>query len=72
MEDLVITYNAYMTKDEAILEVQRLIEQFGLTLKDYKPHPSKGTTLEPKYFGPRGQTWAGRGKAPKWFKGLVK
>ena len=29
-------------------------------------HPAKGKKAAPKYRGPSGETWAGRGLAPKW------
>jgi len=32
----------------------------------------KGRTVAPKYRGPNGETWAGRGATPRWLKVLVK
>ena len=32
----------------------------------------KGKSVPPKYRGPGGETWAGRGATPRWLKGLVK
>ncbi len=55
-----------MTKEEAIQEVKRLIEEFELTRKDYQAHSLKGKKIAPKFFGPDGQTWSGRGLTPKW------
>jgi DNA-binding protein H-NS len=37
-----------------------------------KRHPLKGRKALPKYRGPDGQTWAGRGLAPKWLTALEK
>jgi DNA-binding protein H-NS len=37
-----------------------------------KTHPLKGRKAEPKYRGPDGDTWAGRGLAPKWLTDLEK
>ena len=37
-----------------------------------KPHPLKGQKAKPKYRGPDGETWAGRGMAPKWLTDLEK
>ena len=31
-----------------------------------KKQPAKGRKAAPKYRGPNGETWAGRGLAPKW------
>src|SRR5262245_29402116 len=32
----------------------------------------KGRKVPPKYRGPRGETWAGRGATPRWLVALVK
>jgi DNA-binding protein H-NS len=32
----------------------------------------KGRKVAPKYRGPRGETWAGRGARPRWLTALVK
>jgi DNA-binding protein H-NS len=32
----------------------------------------KGVKVPPKYRGPGGETWAGRGAMPRWLKALVK
>jgi DNA-binding protein H-NS len=32
----------------------------------------KGTKVPPKYRGPSGETWAGRGAMPRWLAALVK
>ena len=37
-----------------------------------KPHPLKGQKAKPKYRGPNGETWAGRGLAPRWLTNLEK
>ena len=31
----------------------------------------KGVKIAPKYRGPGGETWAGRGATPRWLKALV-
>jgi DNA-binding protein H-NS len=37
------------------------------------PRPSlKGAKVAPKYRGPNGETWAGRGAMPKWLAALKK
>lgn len=37
-----------------------------------KPVPgSKGAKVAPKYRGPAGETWSGRGLMPKWLTALV-
>ena len=32
----------------------------------------KGTTVAPKYRGPGGETWAGRGAMPRWMAAAIK
>jgi DNA-binding protein H-NS len=35
-------------------------------------HPSKGAKVPPKYRGPGGETWAGRGAQPRWLAAAIK
>jgi DNA-binding protein H-NS len=35
-------------------------------------HSLKGRTVEPRYKGPTGETWAGRGATPRWMVEAVK
>jgi DNA-binding protein H-NS len=35
------------------------------------PRADKGATAAPKYRGPNGELWSGRGQAPKWMKPLL-
>jgi len=37
-----------------------------------KAHALKGRKAEPKYRGPNGEIWAGRGLAPTWLTALEK
>jgi DNA-binding protein H-NS len=37
-----------------------------------RSHPAKGKKAAPKYRGPNGELWAGRGLAPKWLVELEK
>lgn len=59
----------------AIAKIQSLIAEFELTPQDvFPPARSRstvaGTKVAPKYRDPAtGQTWTGRGKAPKWIDG---
>jgi DNA-binding protein H-NS len=34
--------------------------------------PMKGRKVAPKYRGPQGETWAGRGARPRWLAALLK
>ncbi len=37
-----------------------------------KAHPMKGRKVAPKYRGPGGELWTGRGRAPRWLADLEK
>jgi DNA-binding protein H-NS len=65
---------------EAISKARELVAEFGLTVQDVFPagrgtsksvsQSSSGNKVAPKYRDPAtGQTWTGRGKAPKWIDG---
>ena len=55
---------------QALATVHELIAEFGFTAQQvfpWKPQPKK---VAAKYRDPAtGQTWTGRGKAPKWIEG---
>ncbi|MBM3387217.1 MAG: H-NS histone family protein [Betaproteobacteria bacterium] len=61
----------------AVTKVRAIVAEFGLTAQDVFPgRASKSTGAKPvskvaaKYRDPAtGQTWTGRGKAPKWIDG---
>lgn len=61
---------------EAISKARTLIDEYGLTAADVFP-PARGrnagskagSKVAPKYRNPEtGETWTGRGKAPKWIQ----
>lgn len=60
---------------EAVSKVRALVEEHGLTAADVFP-PARaarsggaGAKVAPKYKNPQtGETWTGRGKAPKWIQ----
>jgi DNA-binding protein H-NS len=64
---------------EAVGKARELVAEFGLTVQDIFPSgrgaaksagKSTGGKVAPKYRDPAtGQTWTGRGKAPKWIDG---
>lgn len=63
---------------EAIGKVRALVAEFGLTAQDIFGGAKRGpkaaggskNPVAPKYRDPTtGQTWTGRGKAPKWIDG---
>lgn len=61
----------------AVNRVRELVAEFGLTVQDIFPgRATKSMSAKPvskvaaKYRDPAtGQTWTGRGKAPKWIEG---
>lgn len=58
----------------AIAQVRTLIDEYALTQQEVFPSTrarsaTSGTKVAPKYRDPAsGQTWTGRGKAPKWIQ----
>jgi DNA-binding protein H-NS len=54
---------------EKIEKDLRLLE--GAPLKP-KRGALKGTKVKPKYRGPEGETWAGRGATPRWMRAAMK
>ena len=60
---------------EAVSKVRALADEYGLTAADVFP-PTRATRgsgaggkVAPKYKNPEtGETWTGRGKAPKWIQ----
>ncbi len=62
----------------AVTKVREIVAEYGLTAKDAFPGragksgaaKSGGAKVAAKYRDPAtGQTWTGRGKAPKWIEG---
>lgn len=60
---------------EAVAKVRALVQEHGLTAADvFSPARSVRSTgaggkVAPKYKNPQtGETWTGRGKAPKWIQ----
>ena len=61
---------------DAVSQVRQMVSEFGLTERDVFPSGRKsggtrtGGKVVPKFRDPAtGQTWTGRGKAPKWIDG---
>jgi DNA-binding protein H-NS len=64
---------------EAVRKARELVAEFGLSVQDIFPSgrgapksaaKSTGVKVAPKYRdSTTGQTWTGRGKAPKWIDG---
>lgn len=59
-------------KDITALPRKQKKTKEGAEVVKSKPAPSTtGKTLEPKYRGPEGQAWSGRGLTPKWLATLM-
>ena len=61
-------------KADGIAKAKVIIEQYGLTASDLFSRKAGGKgaggKVAPKYRNPStGETWTGRGKAPKWIEG---
>lgn len=67
--------------DSTVRDILAKMNAFGITLKDLKPGKAKpkaakkaagkkksGVTLPAKYRGANGESWTGRGLAPRWLK----
>ena len=79
LEQAIATARAHELS-EAITKARELVAEFGLTVQDVFPFgrgasksgnkASSGNKVAPKYRDPAtGQSWTGRGKAPKWIDG---
>ena len=56
---------------------QTIRRQLHEQLADFSARPRRGTSLlgrklPPKYRGPRGETWSGRGQHPRWMRPLLR
>ena len=67
--------------DERLLEhraeIQKQLERMDLIggetgARRGKRSPLSGRTIKPKYRGPKGETWAGRGARPTWLVAATK
>ena len=62
-----------LEKADGIAKAKLIIEQYGLSASDLfsrKAGKSAGGKVAPKYRNSStGETWTGRGKAPKWIEG---
>jgi len=61
-------------KADGIAKAKLIIEQYGLSASDLFSRKAgvkgAGGKVAPKYRNPStGETWTGRGKAPKWIEG---
>jgi DNA-binding protein H-NS len=64
------------TLNQKSRELQAQLQRLGVSGsargRAGRSHPRKGMKVAPKYRGPDGETWAGRGATPKWLTALMK
>src|SRR5262245_39661153 len=59
-------------------ELEAQLERIGASETGRRGRPPgrgrglKGRKVPPKYRGPKGETWAGRGATPRWLAALIK
>jgi DNA-binding protein H-NS len=62
--------------DDAISSAGRALQdqlaRLGLTTAPRRRSAMRGRKVAPKYRGPKGETWAGRGARPRWLTALVR
>jgi DNA-binding protein H-NS len=68
---------AQLAKRRTLLEAQIAHLEVGAVARRRGRPPGlrsalKGRKVPPKYRGPKGETWAGRGVAPRWLVALMK
>src|SRR3954447_20817689 len=71
--------SSLLAKVHAVLEQRRIEIRAQLERLDSKRASSmkrsrktlKGTKVAPKYRGPNGETWSGRGAQPRWLRALL-
>lgn len=57
-------------RKESLETVIRLVKQYGFTLQQVFPLPAAKKAVPAKFYDPNtGQSWSGRGRAPKWLDG---
>jgi len=68
-----ITEKTKAAKERAIETCKKLIKDFDLTPRDIgiTTLSRRMKKLKPKYVGPDGQPWAGRGRVPVWMKKAI-
>lgn len=71
--DKVLSAKVSLERKELRAKLDKL-DQFGKgkrTAKGVRAHPLKGGKVAPRFRGPEGETWSGRGLRPKWLTALL-
>ena len=53
-------------------ELEKQLERFAVVGGGQRGSALKGRKVPPKYRGPSGETWAGRGAKPRWLVAAIK
>lgn len=65
---------------DVVAEIKEKIQEYELTASDLgfsgfgrkvAKSMNKGSNVEPKYKGPNGELWSGRGRQPAWMKEAI-
>ncbi len=71
-----VTYRRKALRDDAIRQAQGIIDKFRLQAEDFRfldpdaLRKGRRGPVQPKYKGPKGELWTGRGRTPKWVNEL--
>lgn len=63
--------------NEKISMIKETMAAYGITVEQLQNKPAKSVAVksanpaQPKYTGPNGESWSGRGLMPKWMSALV-
>ena len=71
--DRVLTAKVSVERKELQAKLDKL-DQFGRPGRGGgkgRSHPLKGGKVAPRFRGPEGETWSGRGLRPKWLSALI-
>jgi DNA-binding protein H-NS len=70
--DLRKRVDAALLERRAVLEKQLALLGGDRVARGRRGSVLKGRTVPPKYRGPSGETWAGRGARPRWLVAAIK
>ena len=76
--ELEVTNRRKALRDDAIRQAQSIINQFSLQPTDFHfgeveaLRKGRRGPVRPKYRGPQGEMWTGRGRTPKWVEEVKK
>lgn len=74
--DRILSAKVAVERKELRAKLDKL-DQFGRpargagSAKGRRAHPLKGGKVAPRFRGPEGETWSGRGLRPKWLTALI-